>query len=186
MLHAASANIGVATAAMLPTLTLTGTVGTNSSDITNLFSPASLFWSIGAGVLAPLFRGGTLWHQRKAAVYAFNAALADYRQTVLGALQQVADTLRALEHDAAGIEAEARAVAAAREGLELVRIAYAKGTASYVQVLIADVQLHQAQLAYLEVAGARLSDTVTLMVALGGGWWNDAPAMLQPDAKKRN
>jgi NodT family efflux transporter outer membrane factor (OMF) lipoprotein len=174
-LHSANAQIGVTTAAMLPNITLSGTFGLASTSGTQLFSPASVLWGLGAGLTQPLFHGGTLWYQNQAAIDARDQAAANYRQTVLAAFQQVADTLRSLEHDAQALEAQSRAVKAAREALQLININYQTGTANYLQVLVADTQFEQAELGYIQAKTQRLQDTVALYVALGGGWWN-APA----------
>ncbi len=176
-LHSANAQIGVTTAAMLPNITLSGTVGVASTNAAQLFSPASALWGLGAGLTQPLFHGGTLWYQNQAAIDARDQAAASYRQTVLAAFQQVTDTLRALLHDAEALEAQSRAVKAADEGLQLIQINYQTGTANYLQVLVADTQYQQAELGYLQAKTQRLQDTVALYVALGGGWWN-APAPL--------
>ena len=172
-LHAASAQIGVATAAMLPSLTLTGSYGVGNNVLGNLLSPESEFWSFGAGLTAPVFRGGTLYYQRRAAVDAFRQASGAYRQTVLSAFEQIADTLRGLDHDADAIEAETVAVQSADAALHLLQANYAAGIATYLQVLVADQQYLQAKIAYVQAVAQRLQDTVALYVALGGGWWND-------------
>jgi NodT family efflux transporter outer membrane factor (OMF) lipoprotein len=168
----ANAQIGVTTAAMFPNLTLGAAVGVNSTSIADIFQPASLFWSFGASLIGPLVDGGTRWYQRKAAIEAHDAVLASYRQTVLNALAQVADTLRALEHDAETVSAQADAVHAASDALKLTHINYTTGVGTYLEVLIADDQYHQATLAYVQAQAQRLQDTVALYVALGGGWWN--------------
>ncbi len=169
-LHTANAQIGVATAALLPRFTLTPSVGLQSNEITSLFSASSVVWNLGAGLTAPLFEGGTLWFQRKAAIEARAQALASYRATVLSALQQVADSLRALEHDAQVLEAEGRALRASEDGLRWARANFRAGVASYLQVLVANGQLLQARLAYAQAVSQRLQDTAALFVALGGGW----------------
>ncbi len=115
-LHSASAEIGVATAALFPSFTLSGTYGANNTALTDLFTSTSGFWSLGANLSAPLFHGGTLWFQRKAAIEGYQQSLANYRQTVLSAFAQVADTLRALEHDAETLQAQAQALEAAGGG----------------------------------------------------------------------
>jgi NodT family efflux transporter outer membrane factor (OMF) lipoprotein len=166
-LHAANANIGVATAAMLPNLTLTGGYGVNGTS-----NGSGIFWSAGAGVLAPIFHGGSLNEQRKAAVEARNAAAADYRTTVLSAFEQVADTLRGLSHDADAVEAQSEASQTAEQAMLLIQANYAAGIATYLQVLSADTQFVQAKIAYVQAVAQRLQDTVALYVALGGGWWN--------------
>jgi NodT family efflux transporter outer membrane factor (OMF) lipoprotein len=171
-LHSATAQIGVATAALLPNITLGGNVGVSSESIVSLFTPGSLFWTFTAGLLQPLLHGGTLWYQRKQAIDARDQALADYRQTVVGAFQQVADTLRALDHDAQTLAAQAEAVTTAQGAFQLVQASYQAGVASYLQLLTADTQLLQARIGYVQAQAQRIQDTVGLFVALGGGWWN--------------
>jgi len=172
-LHSASANIGVATAAMFPSFTLSGSFGQASNTGSAFLQSGGTVWSLGADVTAPLFRGGTLWHQRKAAIQAYQAALANYRQSVLSAFEQVADTLRALQHDAETVDAQSRAMGAAAGALKLVQANYQAGLANYLQVLVADAQYHQASIAYLQARAQRFQDTVALFVALGGGWWSE-------------
>jgi len=171
-LHSASAQIGVATAAMFPTFTLTADYGRNSTTISTLFGSSAAFWTAGASLATPLIQGPTLWYQRKAAIDAYQQALANYRQTVLAALAQVADALDALQHDAQTLSAQSRAVHASSEALHLTQVNYQAGTVNYLQVLIADYQYQQANLGYIQAIGQRLQDTAALFVALGGGWWN--------------
>jgi NodT family efflux transporter outer membrane factor (OMF) lipoprotein len=171
-MHSASANIGVATAAMFPSLTLSAAYGQNANDITKLFATGGNIWSFGATLAQPIFRGGTLWFQRKAAIEAYQASLTDYRQVVVSAFQQVADTLRAVEHDAETLQAQAAALAAAEQALQLVKANYEAGLVNYLQILTADNQYQQARLGYIQAQALRLQDTAALFVALGGGWWN--------------
>ena len=170
--HAASASIGVATAALLPSITLSGNFGANSKSTGSLFAANGNFWSMGASAATPLFDGGTLWFKRKAAIDSYQQAMATYRQTVLGAFAQVADTLRALDHDAATLRAEDGALATAEQALHLVQANYEAGLATYLDVLNADAQDHQAKIADLQAIALRYQDTVALFAALGGGWWN--------------
>ncbi|HLJ39576.1 MAG TPA: efflux transporter outer membrane subunit [Steroidobacteraceae bacterium] len=170
--HGASANVGVATAALLPSLTLTGSYSANSGTTGQLSAPAGRAWEAGAGLTQPLLEGGTLWFRRKAALDQYREASALYRQVVLGAFAQVADTLRALEHDAAALRAEDESLAAAREALHLVQTNYEAGLATYLDVLAADIQYHQAAISDLQMVALRYQDTVALYVALGGGWWD--------------
>src|SRR5208337_2618258 len=102
-LHSASAQIGVATAALFPSFTLNANYGLNSTSLSTLFSSSAAFWTMGAALATPLIQGPTLWYQRKAAIDAFEQALANYRQTVLAALAQVADALDALQNDAQSV-----------------------------------------------------------------------------------
>jgi NodT family efflux transporter outer membrane factor (OMF) lipoprotein len=169
--HAATANIGVATAALFPSFTLSGDIGKNLTDITKIFSQGGNFWSFGGSVTQPFFEGGTLWFKRKAAIEANQASLEDYKQVVVTAFQQVADTLRALEHDAQLVKAQSQALSAAQEALQLVKANYAGGMVNYLQVIIANNQYQQAKLGYIQAQALRLQDTAALFVALGGGWW---------------
>ena len=107
-LHAASAQIGIATANRLPNITLTGNAGSTALAIGQLFGPGTGFWNIGASLLAPIFDGGTLLHQQRAARAAYQQTAQQYRGTVLTAFQNVADTLAALEHDAETLKATCR------------------------------------------------------------------------------
>ena len=170
--HAASANVGVATAALLPSLTLNGSYGANGLNTGSILAAGGRAWSVAGDLSAPLFQGGTLWFRRRAAVEDYHQAAALYRQTVLGAFAQVADTLRALEHDAAALQAEDAALEAAQQALQLVQANYASGVAGYLDVLNADTQYHLARISDLQGVAARFQDTVALYVALGGGWWN--------------
>jgi NodT family efflux transporter outer membrane factor (OMF) lipoprotein len=172
--HAASANIGVATAALLPSISLNGSYSANGLTTGSWFSANGRAWSIGADASAPLFQGGTLWFKRKSAMDSYRQAAALYRQTVLSAFGQVADTLRALDHDAATLKAQDAALQAAQDALHLVQANYSAGLDSYLDVLNADAQYHQAKINDLQAVAARYQDTVALYVALGGDWWTTA------------
>ena len=178
-LHAASAEIGVATAALYPHLTLTGTYGWDNTSPSPLFAGPNAIWLYGAQLAAPLFHGGTLWFKRRSAIDSYQQSFATYRQTVLAALAQVADLLRALEHDAEQVAAQARQEKAAHEALRLTSVNYQSGVASYLEVLISDVQENQAMIASIGGRAQRLQDSVALFVALGGGWWNAKDVILQ-------
>ena len=183
LLHVASANIGVATAAMFPSFSLTGTYGAAGTGLGNLSMPAGRFWSIGPSVSIPLFHGGSLWYTRKAAIDAYQVTEANYRQAVLTAFAQVADCLKALEHDAEALQAQTEAQRAAKDALHLLNVNYDTGMVAYVDVLAADVQYRQATILYLQAVAQREQDTVALFAALGGGWWNaksQAPAGKSP------
>jgi NodT family efflux transporter outer membrane factor (OMF) lipoprotein len=184
-LHSASAQIGVATAALFPNFNLTADYGLNSTTLSTLFASSAAFWTLGASVATPVIQGPTLWFQRKAAIDAYQQSLANYRQTVLAALAQVADALDALQHDAQTLRAESQAVDASTEALHLIQANYQAGTVNYVQVLIADYQYQQAELGYIQAMGQRLQDTAALFVALGGGWWS-APENAIGNSSARN
>lgn len=175
-LHVASAGIGVATAGLFPSVALSGSFGWDSATIGSLTNAQSKFWSIGPSATIPLFHGGTLWHRRQAAREAYQKSLADYRQTVLAAFAQVADIIKAIEHDEQAFRAQAEAVQLARQSLSLVQANYRAGLVGYLDVLTVDAQLHQAQLNEIQATAQRLQDTTALYLALGGGWWNAKPA----------
>ncbi len=183
-LHSASANIGVATAALFPSFTLSGAYGVGSNTINDLFKTDSVFWNFGATATAPLFRGGTLWFRRKAAIEAYQVASANYRQTALSAFAQIADTLRALEHDAESVKAQSYALSKATESLQLIQKNYEAGLANYLQVLIVDIQFYQARIGYIQAKTQRLQDTVALFTALGGGWRDKEDNVMDESVKK--
>lgn len=176
LLHVASADIGVATAALFPSFTLNGSYGVAGPDLGSLSSASGRFWSIGPALSAPLFSGGRLWFERQAAIDAYQQAQARYRQTVLDAFAQVADVLKALEFDAQALQAQAEARATSGEALRLVQVNYRAGLVTYLDVLAADIQFHDASIAYLQALAQRQQDTVALFAALGGGW-DAEPAM---------
>ena len=170
-LHAASAAIGVATANMLPQITLTGSYGISASSLASLFSPGTAVWSFGAGLLQPLFHGGELLHKKRASEAAFDQAAAQYRSTVVTAFQNVADSLRALESDAEALKAQVAAERAAADSLNLTREQYKAGAISYLSLLTAEQALELAKIARVQAEARRFADTAALFLALGGGWW---------------
>ncbi len=171
-LHSASAEIGVATANMLPQFTLSGQYGSSSSG--NLFTPGTGIWSLGASVAQTIFDGGTLLHRKRAAVAAYDQAAAQYRSTVLSAFQNVADALRALQSDADALNAQVAAEQAARDSLELTRRQFQLGAVPYVTLLTAEQTYQQVRITLVQAQANRYSDTAALFQALGGGWWNRA------------
>lgn len=171
-LHAASAQIGVATANMLPQINLTGSYGQQSISLGNLFQGQNTIWNIAGGVAQPLFQGGTLIARKHAAVAAFNQAAAQYRQTVLTAFQNVADSLRALEHDAQLLKVLKTAELAAKDSLILTRKQFALGGVDYLALLITERAYQQAIISRIQAQASRYTDTAALFQALGGGWWN--------------
>ena len=172
LLHEATAQIGVATANMLPQITLSGSYGGEATSFSNVFSPASVVWSLAASATQPIFKGGQLLHQRRAAVAAAQQAAANYRATVITAFQNVSDTLYALKGDAEALEAQALAERTAAQSLNLVQVQYKSGAASYLQVLSAEQTYQSAAVALVKAKAQRYADTAALFQALGGGWWN--------------
>ncbi|HET6545183.1 MAG TPA: efflux transporter outer membrane subunit [Rhodanobacteraceae bacterium] len=169
-LHRATAEVGVATANLLPQISLSGSYGVQSLATGDLFNGASAVWNLGANLLAPIFHGGTLRAQKRAAEAGLDQAAADYRSTVLTAFRNVADSLRALELDAESLDAQARAEDAAQRSLDLVQSRYRDGAVDYLQVLDSTRQYQQARIALIQARAARLTDTAALYAALGGGW----------------
>jgi NodT family efflux transporter outer membrane factor (OMF) lipoprotein len=173
-LHAASAQIGVATANMLPQFVLTASAGGIATELSTLFASGNVFWSLAAGVAQPVFQGGTLLHRKRAAEAAYDQAAAQYRSTVITAFQNVADTLRALQFDAEALQATLAAERAAKESLDIAREQVRLGDISYLALLGAEQTYQQALLGLVQAQANRYADTVALFQALGGGWWNRA------------
>jgi NodT family efflux transporter outer membrane factor (OMF) lipoprotein len=171
-LHAASAQIGIATAQLYPAITLSGGISTSALDAGNLFNPAGLVWSIAAGLTQPIFDGGMRRAERRAAFAAFKASAADYQQTVLLAFGQVADILQALTNDAHFLAAQQHAFDMASESVRLQRISYTRGGTGLLNLLDAQRQYQQARLGFVQAQAQRYQDTVQLLVAMGGGWWD--------------
>ncbi len=175
LLHAASAQIGVATANLYPQITLSAGLGLEASTFGELFNSSAGIWNFGGGLLQPLFHGGQLTARRRAAIAAFDQARAQYRETVLFAFQNVADVLRALESDARTLSAQKEAESAARGTLDLVREQYQVGAVSYLALLIAERAYQTAWIGLVRAQATRFADTAALFQALGGGWWNGRP-----------
>jgi NodT family efflux transporter outer membrane factor (OMF) lipoprotein len=171
-LHQATAQVGVATANMLPQITLSGSYGGEAPEFSEIFNPASVVWSIAAGLTQPIFEGGKLVHQRRSAIAAAQEAAANYKASVLGAFQDVANTFVALQGDADAFAASDSAQRAAEESLKLITAQYKSGGVSYVQVLTSEQTFQSAALALVKARAQRYADTAALFQALGGGWWN--------------
>jgi NodT family efflux transporter outer membrane factor (OMF) lipoprotein len=177
-LHEASAQVGVATAALYPQITLSASLGREALTPGKLFSSGGLStWSLAAGLTQPIFNGGALQAKRRAAIAAYDAASAQYRQTVLQAFLDVANALRAVDADAEALRADAQAEALARESLQLVERQYQLGAASYLASLDAQRTWLQTRVALAQAQAARYADTAALFQALGGGWWNAPDAV---------
>lgn len=169
-LHAASAQVGIATAAMLPQISLSGSVGSQALRAGDVFSAGTGAWSLGLNLTQPLFHGGQLLHQKRAAQAGLDKAVADWQQTVLTAFQNVADSLEALQYDAQALAAQTVAERSAARQLELVQQQYQFGATGYLNLLDAQRSYQQALIALIQARAARLSDTAALYAALGGSW----------------
>ncbi len=173
-LHAASANVGVAIAARLPSFPLSANLGGASSGLATLFSNGNDFWTVAGDIAAPVFHGGTLLHQQRAAQAQLDQAKAQYRSTALAAFQNVADSLEAISGDARALKAAAAAEQSAGQSLLAARQQFEAGEASSLGMLAAEQAHQQALSAVTQARAQRLADTAALFQALGGGWWNRA------------
>jgi NodT family efflux transporter outer membrane factor (OMF) lipoprotein len=176
-LHAATSAVGVAQSNLYPKIQLTATVGQQSLKADQLFDRASNAWSIISGLSAPIFDGGALRAEKRAAVDVMRANAADYEQTVLEAFTQVADLLEALDHDAEQLDAQVQAQRAAQSSLDLARASYSEGNAGILLVLDAERSYQQACLGYVKAVVQRYLDTVQLFLALGGTSPSAPPAV---------
>lgn len=184
-LHQASAQVGVATAAMFPQITLSAAYGNTVTDIGQLLSGPGV-WSLGVGLVQPLFKGGQLLHEKRAAEAAYDVAAAQYRNTVITAFQDVADALRALQSDAAALAAQLAAERSASDSLAISRTQYQAGAINYSTLLNAETTYQQAHINRVIAQATRFADTAALFQALGGGWWNRADVAGQrADAAKK-
>ena len=180
LLHQACAAVGVATANLYPQITLSAGYGFQAVSTDILFNGESVVWNMGAGLLQPIFRGGELTAKRKSAIAAYDQAVAQYRQTVLKAFQDVADVLRALEADTRTLQAQAEAEAAAKSALALIEKQYELGAVSYPALLIAQRDYQKTRITVVAARAQRYADTAALFQALGGGWWNRKSNSLKP------
>jgi NodT family efflux transporter outer membrane factor (OMF) lipoprotein len=171
-LHEAAANVGVATANMLPQITLSADIGHDALSTGTLFTPQTLLWSLVAGVTQPIFEGGALSAKRKSAVAAFRAAGAQYQSTVLSAFQNVADALQVLQFDAETLNAAQAAAAAAGKSLAVIQDQVQLGGQPFTAELTAQTTYQNALISEVKAEAARLADTAALFQALGGGWWH--------------
>ncbi len=180
LLHQASANVGVATANLYPQIVLSGSVG----GIGTSFTSGGEIWNVGASLAQPIYNGGALRAEKRKAVAAYEEADSAYRQTVLQAFQEVADTLRAIEHDAQALQARNEAEVQAEATYQIASQRYDAGGISEVALLDAQRQHLQTALDRSVSSASRYLDSATLFQALGGGWWNEpqgsAPGAVPP------
>jgi NodT family efflux transporter outer membrane factor (OMF) lipoprotein len=181
LLHAATANVGIAIANMLPQISLTGSYGRDGDGVSSLFSPSGIVWSIASSLTQPIFEGGTLRAKKHAADAAVDVAAAQYSSTVNTAFQNVADALVAVQRDAETLAADLDAQKTSDASLAVAQAQYAAGGGTYLNVLTAEQIDQSARLNLVVAQAARFTDTVDLFQALGGGWWHrsDADAKIQ-------
>lgn len=172
-LVAANAEIGVAKAAFFPTISLTGSLGTQSSELSHLFSGPANIWSLGLGLTTPIFEAGRIGAQVDQATARREQSVASYRKTVQTAFKEVNDALVSLRENANSEQAQADQVAAAQKTLRLAQDRYKAGYSGYLEVLDAERTVNDALLGHISARQARLTAAVDLFKALGGGWVDD-------------
>jgi NodT family efflux transporter outer membrane factor (OMF) lipoprotein len=166
----ANAEIGVAQAAFYPSLNLAGVGGAQNSALGSLVSLPSRYWSLGAGLAQPLFDAGLRSAQKAQAIAVYDETVAAYRSTVLTAFQEVEDNLAALallEQEAA---VQDEATKSARESATIAANQYKAGTVTYIVVVVLQAAALNNERAALAILGRRLTASVALIKALGGGW----------------
>jgi multidrug efflux system outer membrane protein len=166
----ANARIGVAKAAIFPTLSLTGSLGSESAALTNLFTSGAGAWSLGLAATLPIFDAGRNSARIDQASARQKQALASYQKTVQTAFKEVNDALVGLRENGSGEEAQAKRVQAAEKTLELSQLRYQAGYSPFLEVLDAQRSANDALLGYVATRQARLNSAVDLFKALGGGW----------------
>jgi NodT family efflux transporter outer membrane factor (OMF) lipoprotein len=173
-LHAASAQIGVATANMLPSFTISADAGFMNTALAHLLAPQNEFWVLAGNATQTVFDAGTLLHLRQQAKDNYRAAAWTYQGTVVGAVQNVADSLRALQNDADALRAARDFERAAKISFDLAQQRMQTGNANVLLLLTSQQSYLQSVIAVVQARAARLADTAALFQALGGGWWSRA------------
>ena len=183
---AANAQIGVAKAAYFPTITLSGSSGYQSIDYSTLFSPSSRMWSVGSAMAQTVFDGGARAALNDQARAVYDQSVASYRQTVLTAFQQVEDNLAALRILEEEAKAQDDAVKVARQSVDFALNQYKWGLVNYLNVVVAEASAFSAETTAVIIAGRRMSASVGLVQALGGGWTTSSLPDASDIAEKRS
>ncbi|HEU4959132.1 MAG TPA: efflux transporter outer membrane subunit [Sphingomonas sp.] len=173
-LHAATAAVGVATAALYPDITLGGTYSQGAPSIGNLFSSTYRGFDLFGGLTAPIFHGGTLKAQKRAAVERAKASAATYRQTVLDAFRQTADLLDAIQSDARSVANQHESVGVAAHSLQLSRRSFQIGNSGLLQILDSQRLYERARMNLVEARARQFVNVARLYVATAGGWTGPA------------
>jgi outer membrane protein, multidrug efflux system len=182
----ANAQIGVARAAYYPSLNLFGQGGWQAADVAKLVNVSSLFWALGANVSESIFTGGARRAQVQFAKAGYAANVAGYRQTVLGAFQEVQDNLTGLSVLSEAQQSQQQAVDAARRALDISTDRYSGGLVNYLDVVTAQQNLLASQQQLAVIHGQRLVTSVLLVKALGGGWDASSLAAVQVKPKRKD
>jgi NodT family efflux transporter outer membrane factor (OMF) lipoprotein len=180
---AANAQIGVAESAFFPSLTLSATGGFQSSVLSQLFSLPSRYWSLGPALAQTIFDAGLRRAQTAQAIATYDENVANYRQTVLTGFQEVEDNLAALRMLEQEASVQDEAVKAARESLAIVLNQYRAGTANYLAVIVIQAATLNNERTAITILGRRLTASVALIKALGGGWKQAPPATAGEEPK---
>ena len=176
VLARAGAQVGVATANLYPQIALSAQLGSLTTDVSALFSGPSGFYLLGASLVQPLFRGGELRAKRRAAVATYEEASAAYREAVLLGFQNVADSLRALEADAARLDERTEAATRAQQYRDITAERLRAGAVSQAALLEATRHYQRALIEQTKSSAERYADSAALLQALGGGWWSETAA----------
>lgn len=169
-LQVAAAQADVATADLYPQINLSADIGKAAMTGGLFFNPMSTLWSIGAGLAAPIYNGGSLHAQRRAAIDQYRVVSDQYRATVLNAFREVADALRALQGADTAYAQQKQAQTAAAQALHLAKARYRDGVTDYATVLNAEIAYQQDTVTAIRGRSQRYLDSVALFVALGDGW----------------
>jgi NodT family efflux transporter outer membrane factor (OMF) lipoprotein len=176
---AANAQIGAATAAIFPTLSLSGSGGFAGSNLASWFALPNRVWSLGAAFAGTIFDAGLRASQREEAIAAYDATVADYRQTVLDAFRDVEDNLALLRVLAEESRVQAESLRAARESVALTTNQYRAGLVAFLNVVTVQAVAFAAERNALELQGRQLVAAVNLVKALGGDY-RSQPSMASP------
>lgn len=176
-LVSANASIGAAKALYFPSISLTGSYGTLSTAAGDFLSGPSRAWSLAAGLVGPVFTFGAIEGQVRSAEAAKEEALAAYRQSILAAFQETNDALFGSRKKGEELEAQQLRVRALRDYSELSRLRFDNGSASYVEVLVAENDLFSAELTTVSTQAERFAQLINVYKAMGGGWVDTADAM---------
>jgi len=165
-----NAQVGIARAAFYPHITLSGSGGWQSMDVTSLLNAPSLFWSLGADALEPILQGGRNRANLAAARSAYEQSVANYRQSVLTAFQEVEDGISNLSTLSQALTTQGAAVEDARRALTIANNRYIGGVTSYLDVITAQTTLLASERLETQLLGQQMVSSVYLVKALGGGW----------------
>lgn len=182
LLQAASAQVGIARAARLPSFSIAASVGGTASRFDQMFWNSGRFFDAALGIAQPVFQGGTLLNREKAAREALAQAQAQYQATVITAYENVADALQAIYTNAESLKANHDAAQASKTALDLIRRQHTNGYLDRLALIAAEQSYRQSLLNLSQAQATRLGDTALLFQALGGGWWHVASANTAPSA----